>query len=115
MLSVVLYKGLLYIPTSCTFKVFLLNDIHYLPPSILKPMVGCSSVVSSSYSVNAPAISAGSRAAGIPIGLGDGGGASNAATFFSKSSDTETVIVKLLSDMINSFCVVDVSNVICCE
>ena len=62
-----------------------------------------------------PAISAGRRAAGIPNGLGDGRGANSVATFFSKSSDTETVIVKLLSDIINSFYVVVVCNIICCE
>ena len=54
-------------------------------------------------------------AAGIPIGLDGCGGASNPATFFSKSSERETLIVMLLSLMINSFCVVDVCNIICCE
>ena len=84
--------------------------------SALKPMVGFSSASSFPFGgAKAPAISAGSREAGIPIGLDGCGGASKPATFFSKSSESETLIVILLSDMINSFCVVDVCNIICCE
>ena len=72
--------------------------------SALKPMVGFSSASSSPFGgAKAPAISAGRRAAGIPIGLDGCGGASKPATFFSKSSERETLIVMLLSLMINSF------------
>ena len=88
---------------------------HYL--SALKPIVGFSSVgFPFSFGVATPApISAGNNAAGILIGLAGVGGASKPATFFNKSSERETLIVMLLSLMINSLFVVDVSNIICCE